>query len=150
MIRNKYVLLAVRIMVGGLFVWTGLLKVVDPLGFAQTISNFRLVSREMSFAVALILPWIEVISGSLLIAGIFRRSSALLISVLLLGFIGLTLVTMARGIDADCGCFGNLSRKVDVRLILEDGLLCLLSLTLFFSRTDTIVLLKSRSPEPSI
>jgi uncharacterized membrane protein YphA (DoxX/SURF4 family) len=136
MIRNKYFLLAFRLIVGGAFFAAGLLKVGEPLAFAQDIKNFRIVSHEVSFMTALILPWIEILCGALLITGILRRPSALLASGLLIGFIILVGVTMARGIDTDCGCFGSLSHKADWWLLLQDGVLLLMSLCLLFPKPD--------------
>jgi putative oxidoreductase len=136
MIRNKYFLLAFRLIVGGAFFAAGLLKVGDPLEFAQNIKNFRIVSHQVSFLAALILPWIEILCGALLITGILRRPSALLASGLLVGFIILVGVTMARGIDTDCGCFGSLSHKADWWLLLQDGVLLLMSLCVLFPKPD--------------
>ena len=135
MISNKWVLFGCRLVVGGLFIWAGVLKIIDPLGFAQSIENYRLFPRELAFIIAVILPWVEALSGACLSAGLFRRSSALIISVLLIGFIGLVAVTMLRGIDTTCGCFGGLSRKADLRLILTDSGLLFVALNVLFARS---------------
>jgi putative oxidoreductase len=134
MIRNKYLLLAFRLIVGGAFFAAGLLKVGDPLAFAQNIKNFLIVSHQASLLAALILPWIEILCGALLITGILRRPSALLVSGLLVGFIILVGITMARGIDTDCGCFGSLSHKADWWLLLQDGVLLLMSLSVLLAK----------------
>jgi hypothetical protein len=88
----------------------------------------------MGFFVAIILPWVEVLSGAFLILGVFRRSSALLISLLLVGFIGLVAMAVLRGINTACGCFGSLSRKADLKLILLDTFLLLLTLNVFLAK----------------
>jgi uncharacterized membrane protein YphA (DoxX/SURF4 family) len=126
MIRNKTLLLVFRVVLGGLFVYAGVVKVGNPLDFAQDIRNYRLVGQTLSFAVALVLPWLEILAGAFLIAGIGTRGAALVITSLLVFFIVLTLVTMARGLDVDCGCFGSLSRKSGWGVVLEDlGMLAL-------------------------
>ncbi len=134
MIRNKWVLFGFRLVVGGLFIWAGVLKIIDPLEFAQSIKNYRLFPRELAFIIAIILPWVEVVSGAFLIIGVFRRSSALLISLLLIGFIGLVAIALLRGIDTTCGCFGSLSRNADLKLILMDAVMLFLTLNVFFAR----------------
>jgi len=134
MIRNRWLLFLVRVIVGGVFIWAGALKIADPLGFAQSIKNYQVVPTGLAFIVAVVLPWVEVLSGAFLIIGVFKRSSALLISLLLIGFIGLVALALARGIDTSCGCFGSLSRRADLTLILTDAVLLVLSLTVFFSR----------------
>lgn len=134
MIGNRYLLFAFRLVVGGVFIWAGLLKILDPLGFAQSISNYRVFPHWMSFFLALVLPWMEVICGVFLVLGLFRRSSALLLSLFLMTFLVLIASAMARGIDVDCGCFGRFSQKVSYRLLVTDMILLFFSLNLFLKR----------------
>ena len=134
MARHKTVLLVFRLVLGGLFVYAGIVKVLDPLDFAQNIRNYRLVGQSLAFIAALILPWLEIVAGVFLIAGIWKRGAALIISGLLVFFIVLTLVTMIRGLDVDCGCFGALSRKSGWSVILEDLAMLYLGLCLLFAK----------------
>jgi len=133
MIRNKHLLCAFRLIVGGLFIYAGVIKIADPLGFARDIQNYRVLPPAACLFIALALPWFEALSGAFLIVGIFKRTSAWLLSFLLAGFIVLVVVTMARGLDVDCGCFGSLSRKADGRLILEDALMLFMALEVALS-----------------
>ncbi len=126
LVKNKAVLIVFRIVLGGLFIYAGVVKVLDPLDFAQDIRNYRLVGQALSFAAAIVLPWLEILAGAFLVAGVWRRGAALVIIGLLVFFIVLTAVTMLRGLDVDCGCFGSLSRKSGWSVILEDlGMLAL-------------------------
>ena len=131
--RNRILLFLLRLIVGGVFIWAGVLKIADPLGFAQSIKNYQVVSPTLAFLIAIVLPWVEVLSGALLIIGVLKRSSALLISLLLIGFIGLVALALARGIDTSCGCFGSLSRRADFSLILTDAVLLTFALCVFFA-----------------
>ena len=133
MIRNKYIIIAFRLVVGGMFIWAGVTKIIDPLGFAQNIANYRVFPEGISFFLALVLPWIEVICGVFLILGIFLSASALLLSGFLVVFLVLIAATLIRGIDIDCGCFGSLSGKVDYKLILTDSILLFFCLNIYFS-----------------
>jgi len=133
MIRNKYVLFIFRLAVGGVFVWAGMMKILDPLDFAQSIANYRAFPRFLSFFLALILPWIEVFCGIFVISGLFKRSGALILSVMTGCFLLLIAVTIFRGIDIDCGCFGSLSSRVDYKLILTDLVLLFFSINIFLS-----------------
>jgi uncharacterized membrane protein YphA (DoxX/SURF4 family) len=125
-----------RVVLGGLFVYAGAVKVLDPLGFAQDIRNYRLVGQSLSFVAALLLPWLEIMAGAFLVAGVWRRGAALVISGLLVFFIVLTVVTMVRGLDVDCGCFGALSRKAGWSVILEDLAMLYLGLCLLLAPPD--------------
>jgi uncharacterized membrane protein YphA (DoxX/SURF4 family) len=140
MIRNKPLLLVFRVVLGGLFIYAGVVKVVDPLGFAQDIRNYRLVGQSLAFVAAVVLPWLEILAGAFLIAGIWKRGATLVITGLLVFFIVLTLVTMARGLDVDCGCFGSLSRRSGWGVVLEDlGMLALGLCILLGPRTPRVI-----------
>lgn len=133
MLKNKTLLVLFRLVLGGLFVYAGVVKVLDPLDFAQNIRNYRLVGQSLSFMAAVVLPWLEILAGVALAAGIWKRASALIISGLLVFFILLTLVTIARGLDVECGCFGALSRKSGFGVILEDFGMLFMGLCLLFA-----------------
>jgi len=133
MLKNKTLLVIFRLVLGGLFVYAGVVKVVDPLEFAQNIRNYRLVGQSLSFMAAVVLPWLEILAGVALAAGIWKRASALIITGLLVFFILLTLVTIARGLDVECGCFGALSRKSGLGVILEDLGMLFMGLCLLFA-----------------
>jgi uncharacterized membrane protein YphA (DoxX/SURF4 family) len=133
MLRNKGVLLALRLVLGGLFVYAGAVKVLEPLDFAQNIRNYQLVGQSLSFVAAIVLPWLEILAGLALILGVWTRSAALVVTGLLVFFVVLTAVTMARGLDVDCGCFGSLSRKSGWGVILEDLGMLVLGLALLLA-----------------
>jgi putative oxidoreductase len=120
MVRHRTVLLVFRLVLGGLFVYAGAVKALAPLDFAQGIRNYDLAGQALSFVAAIVLPWLEILAGGFLIAGVWKRGAALLVSGLLVFFIVLTAVTMVRGLDIDCGCFGALDRKAGLSVILED------------------------------
>ncbi|MGD2295119.1 MAG: MauE/DoxX family redox-associated membrane protein [Candidatus Aminicenantes bacterium] len=134
MINNRYIQYIFRFVLGGVFIWAGTVKIFNPLDFAQDIANYRAFPQAVSFVLALVLPWVEVICGVLVIGGLFRKSSAFVLSSLLVGFLFLIAVTMVRGIDVECGCFGSFSRQVDFKLLLTDIVLLFLALNVFFFR----------------
>ncbi|HEX2696031.1 MAG TPA: MauE/DoxX family redox-associated membrane protein, partial [Acidobacteriota bacterium] len=98
------------------------------------IENYKLVPRAIAFLTALVLPWVETLAGAALVAGLFRRTNAALIGLMLVMFIGLVAVTMARGLDVDCGCFGGISRKAGWSLLAEDALMLFMAVQVAFSR----------------
>lgn len=138
MIGKKAVLVVFRVVLGGLFVYAGVVKALEPLDFAQNIRNYQLVGQSLSFVAALVLPWLEILAGAFLVAGIWKKGAALVVCALLVFFILLTAVTMVRGLDVDCGCFGPAARKAGWGVILEDLGMLILGLTLLFEkRTGT-------------
>jgi len=132
MIKHRTFLVLFRVVLGGLFVYAGVVKALDPLDFAQNIRNYGLVGQGLSFVAAVILPWFEILAGLALAAGVWKRGAALAISGLLVFFILLTVVTIVRGIDVDCGCFGAVSRKAGLGVILEDAVMLYMGLCVLF------------------
>jgi uncharacterized membrane protein YphA (DoxX/SURF4 family) len=143
--KNKYFLLACRVIVGAFFIWAGALKVFHPLGFAGDIMAYGIFPRGLALIAALTLPWIEVVCGALLLISFFRRAAALVISALLAAFILLVIITMARGVDLVCGCLGALSGKVGWKLLAQDIVLLILALTVLGSRAMELSLDGKRS-----
>ncbi|MFC2160214.1 MauE/DoxX family redox-associated membrane protein [Acidobacteriota bacterium] len=134
MLNNRYLHYFFRLIVGGVFIWAGIIKITNPLGFAQDIANYQIFPQSLSFFLALVLPWIEVICGVFVLTGFFLRSSSAFLGCLLAGFLVLIIVTLIRGIDVECGCFGSLGRRVDYKLLLTDSALLFFSLNIFFFR----------------
>jgi uncharacterized membrane protein YphA (DoxX/SURF4 family) len=133
MIKNRTLLVLFRLVLGGLFVYAGIVKAIAPLDFAQSIRNYDLVGQSLSFIAAIILPWLEILAGLALAAGVWKRASALIISGLLVFFILLTLVTILRGLDVDCGCFGAIERKAGFGVVLEDAAMLAMALAILFA-----------------
>ncbi len=99
--------LGIRLALAVILAWAGLLKVLDPAAFAQNILNFRLVSIPVAAALALYLPWLELILAAALLIPRLRTGATLLAALLFTLFTALWIVTGLRGIDVACGCFGG-------------------------------------------
>src|ERR1043166_7913644 len=107
---NKYlriVLILIRLVLGGVFVYAGYVKLRDPWElFALGISSYNILPLKAVEFVARTLPWFEVLLGLALIAGIKLRYSSTVCSLLLLVFFGLIIRAYVKGMDISCGCFG--------------------------------------------
>jgi putative oxidoreductase len=97
------------IAVGGSFVFAGALKIMDPVTFYHNIVLYHLVDDDFSWRLAHYLPWLEVIAGAGMISRFSRPSSALILAMLLLIFMGAVGSAWDRGLNIECGCFGRFS-----------------------------------------
>ena len=110
-----------RLALGGIFIAAGVVKIINPAGFASDISNYRMLPHEWINLLAITLPWVEVIAGGLLIVGIWKRTNALLITLMLVVFLVAIGQAVARNLNIECGCFGTVGgRKVGLIAIAED------------------------------
>ena len=110
----------VQIALGAVFVAAAIPKIADPPAFAHMIYNYRLMPGGLVNALALVMPWIELVVGILLIVGVWRREAALVAAVLLLVFLGAIGWNLARGHAIDCGCFDVRSAGKPPEQLLTD------------------------------
>ncbi|MET0763678.1 MAG: MauE/DoxX family redox-associated membrane protein [Blastococcus sp.] len=96
-----------RLLVGGVFVVAGLLKLPDPAAAVRAVRAYRLLPEAVVAPVAFGLPAIEIAIGLALLVGVFVRTAAIASSVLLIVFLAAVGSAWARGLQIDCGCFGN-------------------------------------------
>ena len=96
-----------RIALGALFVFAGVAKAYDPGEFATEIQKYNLLPWVPGVALALYLPWLEILAGLLLALKIFERGALIVLTVLLVIFTLALGSAMVRGLDIDCGCFGK-------------------------------------------
>ena len=98
---------AARVVVGGVFVVAGALKIPDPAAAVRAVRAYRLLPVVLVAPVAFGLPVIEIAVGLALLLGVFVRTAAIASAVLLIVFLVGVGSAWARGLQIDCGCFGN-------------------------------------------
>jgi uncharacterized membrane protein YphA (DoxX/SURF4 family) len=130
---------AVAIVIGGLFIYAGVVKVIDPVEFARDIDNYKMLPWQMNVWLALYLPWLEIFCGIALIARVLYQGAALILTLLMALFVVITIVAKARGLDISCGCFGHASKYLSFawHLVLD-----------FLLLGGLVLLLKNSSPRP--
>jgi len=125
-----------RLILAGVFLVAAAPKLLDPAAFAASIANFRVFPDSVVNAIATVVPALE-LCGALALLTPWRRGGALLLAGLLLAFTALLALSLARGLDLDCGCFGTTSRADPVsplHLVRNAGLLALAVLVLIPKR----------------
>lgn len=96
-----------RLVIGGVWLVAGGLKVTDPSGSIEAVRAYELLPGALVEPVGLALPAVELAVGTALIVGALTRAAAVASGVLFAVFIvGIASVWM-RGIEIDCGCFGG-------------------------------------------
>jgi uncharacterized membrane protein YphA (DoxX/SURF4 family) len=96
----------VRVVLGALLVLAGALKVGHSTELAAAIAGFRLVPAAIAGPLALALPYLEIVLGGYLVAGLFTRAVAAVVAVQFLLYAGAVASAVVRHIPANCGCFG--------------------------------------------
>jgi putative oxidoreductase len=149
----KWINLILRLVLGGIFLASAVIKiwdvevshfhvtkfshVPDLATFAGDVTNYHVPPRLLTNLVAITLPWIELLAGGLLVCGIWKRASAIVITVLMIVFLAAIGWALAHGYDIRCGCFGTVdARKVGVTALMEDGALLAMAIWLAWRLED--------------
>lgn len=103
--RKDWGLLLARLLVGGVFVFAGTVKVVDPERFAGQIAAYELFPYTVNILVAATLPHVELLAGVLLLINRKVRAASLVVLFLTLVFLAVLGWAWAQGLQIDCGCF---------------------------------------------
>ena len=96
-----------RILVSLIFIVAGLLKLRDPLAFADGIAAFHVFPNLAINPLAMSLPYFEIFTGIGILRRGTRRAGALAACGLSVCFVVLFALALARGLDVTCACFGR-------------------------------------------
>ena len=151
-----------RIFVGGLFIFSGLVKANDPVGLGIKLEEYYDVFAERwswtSFLFkadwvldtinlqAVFLTTLEVALGIALLLGLWKNLTAWLLLLLIAFFTWLTGYSAITGSVTDCGCFGDFIPLTPWQSFYKDLVLIFLIIIIFFLRKNIKPILK---PVPS-
>lgn len=114
-----------RVLLGGLFIWAGGVKLIYPRAFARTLSGWGLVPDELLVPVAIGLPVIEILAGLGLVFDI--RGSLKVILGLVLMFLAVLGYGIMSNLNVDCGCFSaeelHAHRSLRIAFLRDLGLM---------------------------
>jgi uncharacterized membrane protein YphA (DoxX/SURF4 family) len=120
-----------RLVLGGLFLYAGLVKAGDVTTFARDVANYKILPYSWNYLVAATLPYIEFLAGLLLIANRRVRPAALVAGGLTAVFMLILATVVARGLDIDCGCFRPGGHTTATQALWRDAGILLLSLVTY-------------------
>jgi putative oxidoreductase len=122
--------------VGGIFIYAGVIKVMDPIAFARDIDNYHMLPWALSVRLAFYLPWLEMFCGLALIFRFLYQGGLIILMGLTCIFIAASIISKARGLDISCGCFGHASKNwsFTTHLALDLALLAAVFLLWFSDR----------------
>jgi uncharacterized membrane protein YphA (DoxX/SURF4 family) len=104
---NQVKALIVRIILAGLFIYAGMIKLMQPDTFLADIESYRMMPYSLAWMVAFYLPPLEILCGLGLLVPKFRKPSAVILLLLMIVFIIAISVAWTRGLNIACGCFGT-------------------------------------------
>jgi cation diffusion facilitator family transporter len=119
---QQIVFLALRLLLGTVFLYASYDKILNPQAFAQAVYNYQILPDMAVNLTALVLPWLELLLGLCLVTGFWLPGATAASTALLSIFIGALVFNQVRGLDIHCGCFSTdtTSGPIDMWTVLRD------------------------------
>lgn len=122
----------VDFIIAAIFIYAGLLKVIDPVQLAHDIDHYKILPWTVGVGLAFYLPWLEIFSGLALIFRVVYGGALSILTALVVIFLAATIAAKVRGLDITCGCFGHASQNwsfpthlaLDLGILVALGILC--------------------------
>ncbi len=130
-----------RILTGLLFVFSGFVKGIDPMGTAFKLSDY-FTALNMGFLDTLALPLsitlclVEFIAGMMLLSGSMVRLASWMVALFMALFTPLTLILAIFNPVSDCGCFGDAIHLTNWETFFKNVAITLLVVFVFIKRDD--------------
>jgi uncharacterized membrane protein YphA (DoxX/SURF4 family) len=145
---KKALLHLLRAIVGLLFIFSGLIKANDPLGFGYKLQEYFEVFHiaflnDYATVFAILLCTIEIVLGTLLLLGIRSRivASGLLLTIIFFTF--LTFYSAFFEVVTACGCFGDAIPLTPWQSFSKDIVLLIMILYIYKNRAEIMPLISS-------
>lgn len=124
----KHFSIFIRILIGILFIYSSIPKIIDPIGFAMSIENYRILPVFLIKPAAFFLSYFMLLLGIALVTSFYPRITIIFAQCLFVLFIIALLSTIIRGIDIECGCFKGAKLKAKAVFFLDLLLFLLLTI----------------------
>lgn len=139
-LRHPYLTLASRLGLGGVFIFSGVAKLAALDGFVELVEEYDILPHSLSQIYGYALPGLEVAIGAFLVAGLFLRTNAFISILLTISFLIAKSISLYRGIDLRCGCFGETAVTLSSVTIALDVILLALAFQILFHRGEFLSL----------
>jgi putative oxidoreductase len=116
--------LAARWYLGPLFMLAAWHKIAEPGAFALDIATYQIVPLGLINLMAIVLPWLELVTGAMLVVGLRTRAAALAIAGMMTMFTVAIAIAVSKGLEMSCGCFasqGAAEDPISWRTIVRDS-----------------------------
>ena len=144
-----------RFFVGGLFIFSGLIKLNDPIGtrikmeeyfsvFADDFGSFFNIFIPLALEIGMIMIILEIVLGVAVLIYYRMETTTVLLLLLMIFFTFLTFYSAYFNKVTDCGCFGDAIKLTPWQSFYKDVILMFPVLHLFWYRKTYVPVLRKR------
>lgn len=128
-----------RLLVGILFIFSGFVKAVDPMGSTYKFTDYFIAFgmdafKEIAFPLAILLSTLELTVGMALVFNAWKKLSAWGALLFMAAFTPLTLVLAISNPVSDCGCFGDALILTNWETFGKNMIILFFTLIVFYNR----------------
>jgi len=135
-INNRWLLFALRLVLGGIFIAASVSKLQHQAEFVDTVSSYGLLPDTLAQFYGFTVPWVELFIGCSLILGIFSRFSAAISIPLTVSFVIASSYRIINPVGDSCGCFGELFTLSHPASLSLDAVMLFMALILLFNKAE--------------
>jgi uncharacterized membrane protein YphA (DoxX/SURF4 family) len=144
-----------RAFVGLLFIFSGLIKANDPLGFGYKLQEYFEVFHisflnDYAVAIAILLCTLEIVLGALLLLGFWSAKVAWGLLVIIIFFTFLTFYSAFFEVVTSCGCFGDAIPLTPWQSFIKDIVLLSMILQIFIKRKEILPVIAGKKNQQFI
>ena len=120
---SRWAQIAARLIMAGIFIYASIDKIAHPAAFAKDVYNYQILPDALINLTALVLPWLELLLGLCLLAGIWLPGAVLAVNGLLIVFLAALVFNLARGARRQLRLFQHRQRRAGGvhRLVPAEG-----------------------------
>jgi len=136
-----------RFVLGGLLVFAGILKMQDNSALFESVAYITWIPISIKSLVIDLLPYVEVLIGSLLAFSLFPKIVDPIASIIYFIFFIFAIYGLGQGIEGDCGCFGELDESSIIgtllgsqfgwKMVIRNGIFLLMAGFLFWKPSES-------------
>ena len=131
-----------RIILGAVFMFSGIVKAIDPVGTQIKMTDYLLafsmgdtVLDSTLLILAGLLAGLEILIGAYMLLGVFQKGSSLIVLIFMIIVTPLTLYLAIENPIEDCGCFGDALVLTNWQTFSKNVFLLLLAVFVFWFRS---------------
>ncbi len=133
--ESNRIIRGIMIILGCIFIAASIPKILHPGEFAEIVFNYQILPGRLINLFAIVLPWLEFVTGIMLVFGIWAKGAVIIVNLLLLTFVTVMAYDLTRGLDVSCGCFStNINAgPANFLYLVRDIVFSIMGIFLFFN-----------------
>jgi uncharacterized repeat protein (TIGR02543 family) len=138
-LRSSYTSLVFRLILGGIFIFTGFAKVNNIASLVSEINQYRILPAALASVYGNGLPYLEIIVGVLLVLGIVPRIAASIAGLMLVSFAAAKIIALIMKLNITiCYCFGAARALLSTQSLAIDFAMLLLAAQIIQFRSEAV------------